>query len=149
MTHPFKILGVEHIGLAPKDAKLLCTFLSQMLGLKFTDEELVPSQETRTFFFESGRESSTHLEVLEASAPGLGPIASFLAKKGAGIHHIALRVDDLAAALSFLQKQGVELVDKAPRPGAHGSKVAFIHPRACAGVLIELVETTIRSSKHA
>lgn len=139
MTHPFKILGVEHIGLAPKESQVLCQFLGKMLGLKFTNEELVPSQQTRTYFFESGSNSS-HLEVLEASEPGLGPIASFLAKKGAGIHHIALRVDNLLAALSFLEAQGVELIDKQPRPGAHASKVAFIHPRACGGVLLELVE---------
>jgi len=136
---PFKILGVEHIGLAPKDAQILCNFLTKMLGLKFTNEELVKSQETRTFFFDSGADSP-RLEVLEASSPGLGPIASFLAKKGAGIHHIALRVDKLSAALSFLDAQGVELIDKQPRPGAHSSKVAFIHPRACGGILIELVE---------
>lgn len=139
MTHPFRILGVEHIGLAPKDSQVLCKFLSSMLGLKFTNEELVKSQETRTFFFESGADSS-RLEVLEASSPGLGPIASFLAKKGAGIHHIALRVDNLAAALAFLDAQGVELIDRQPRTGAHSSKVAFIHPRACAGILIELVQ---------
>lgn len=139
MTPPFKILGVEHIGLAPKDSKVLCSFLEKNLGLKFTNEELVPSQQTRTFFFESG-EHPPRLEVLEASEPGLGPIASFLAKKGSGIHHIALRVDKLVPALAYLEAQGVELIDKAPRPGAHHSKVAFIHPRACAGILIELVE---------
>ena len=139
MTHPFRILGVEHIGLAPKESQLLCKFLDKMLGLKFINQELVASQETRTFFFESGS-SSSRLEVLEASTPGLGPIASFLAKKGAGIHHIALRVDSIVAALSFLEAQGVELIDKQPRLGAHSSKVAFIHPRACGGILLELVE---------
>lgn len=141
MTHPFKILGVEHIGLAPKESQVLCTFLAKMLGLEFTNEELVKSQETRTYFFDSGAPTA-RLEVLEASAPGIGPIASFLAKKGAGIHHIALRVDNLAAALSYLDAQGVELIDKQARPGAHSSKVAFIHPRACGGILIELVQTS-------
>ncbi len=140
MSFPFKVLGVEHIGLAPKDAKILCSFLSDNLGLKKTHEEVVPSQQTRTFFFESSQ-TSAHLEVLEASSPGLGPIASFLEKKGAGIHHIALRVDNINAALNFLEARGVELIDKTPRPGAHESKVAFIHPRACAGVLLELVQT--------
>ena len=141
MRVPFKILGVEHIGFAPKEAKVLCSFLKESLGMKFTDEDLVPSQQTRTFFFECEGTKYPRLEVLEASAPGLGPIASFLAKKGAGIHHIALRVDNLVAALSFLESRGVELIDKAPREGAHASKVAFIHPRACGGVLIELVES--------
>ena len=135
----FKVLGVEHIGLAPKESQVLCSFLRDMLGLKFTNEELVSSQQTRTFFFESGSHPP-RLEVLEPSAPGLGPIASFLAKKGAGIHHIALRVDNLSAALKFLEEQKVELIDHSPRPGAHGSKVAFIHPRACGGILLELVE---------
>ncbi len=139
MTNGFKILGVEHIGLAPKNIADLRKILGSLLGLRFTGEELVPSQQTQTYFYES-EEMSPRLEVLEA-AGGQGPIAAFLEKKGAGIHHIALRVDHLEAALAFLTQNGVELIDKQPRPGAHGSKIAFLHPRASGGILIELVET--------
>ena len=139
MNLPFRILGIEHIGIAPKDPQSLNAFFQKQLGIQKTDEELVATQKTRTFFFQCG-DSPTHLEVLEPSSPGLGPIASFLEKKGAGIHHIALRVDKLSEALKHLASQGVELIDTSPRPGAHGSQVAFIHPRACSGILIELVQ---------
>lgn len=140
MRVPFKILGVEHIGFASKEAETLCSFFKENLGLTFTDEEVVSTQQTRTFFFQCENNQNTRLEVLEPSSPGLGPIASFLAKKGAGIHHVAFRVDNLKAALAFLESRGVDLIDKVPREGAHKSQVAFIHPKACGGILIELVE---------
>ena len=135
----FAILGVEHIGLAPKDAGVLREFLEIVLGLPFTGEEVVASQNTKTSFFSTGSQDA-RLEILESAPEGQGPIASFLQKKGGGIHHIALRVRGIEAALMFLQKKGVALIDTTPRPGAHGSRIAFIHPRSTGGILFELVE---------
>jgi methylmalonyl-CoA/ethylmalonyl-CoA epimerase len=83
--------------------------------------------------------SATALELLEATSDD-SPIAKYLAKRGPGIHHLTLRVDDIRAALERLKARGVRLIDEAPRPGAHGSLVAFIHPSSAHGVLIELKE---------
>ncbi len=138
----FQILGIEHIGLAPKAPDALSHLLGALLGLPFSGEELVPSQQTHTRFYGSGSEATGRLEILQA-ADGQGPIAVFLDKKGAGIHHIALQVDHIEAALSYLTQHGVELIDKQPRPGAHSSQIAFIHPRSSGGILIELVQNSI------
>lgn len=135
----FKVLGIEHVAFAPKVTDDLRNFFSKNLGLVDQGSELVKSQQTQTYFFNSGSAQS-RLEILEAAEPGQGPVAAFLDKKGAGIHHLALRVDNIEAALSFLIKQGVKLIDQSPKPGAHGSKIAFIHPHATGGILIELVE---------
>lgn len=138
MNEAFKILGVEHIGLAPKDVEALQSFFEKSLKLSRDGEELVASQQTQTFFYSSG-ETQTRLEIL-TPAGGKGPIANFLAKRGAGVHHIALELDHLEPALAYLKSQGIQLIDDKPRPGAHGSKVAFIHPHSTGGILIELVE---------
>jgi methylmalonyl-CoA/ethylmalonyl-CoA epimerase len=79
------------------------------------------------------------IELLEATSED-SPIAKFVAKRGPGLHHITLRVDDIRAALAMLTERGVRLIDETPRPGAHGSLVAFIHPAAAHGVLVELVQ---------
>jgi methylmalonyl-CoA epimerase len=80
------------------------------------------------------------LELLEATADD-SPIAKYVAKRGPGLHHITLRVDDIRAALEQLKARGVRLIDDTPKPGAHGSLVAFIHPSSAHGVLVELKET--------
>jgi methylmalonyl-CoA/ethylmalonyl-CoA epimerase len=82
---------------------------------------------------------SAKLELVEPLSPDT-PVGRFLAKRGQGIHHIAYRVEDLAATLDRLAEAGFELIDRTPRRGAHGRLVAFVHPRSTAGVLIELVE---------
>ncbi|MBI2602873.1 MAG: methylmalonyl-CoA epimerase [Deltaproteobacteria bacterium] len=138
MSDAFKVLGVEHVGLAPKDVEGLRSFFETALMLPPEGEELVPSQQTQTYFYPSGG-AYTRLEIL-APAEGKGPIAKFLASRGGGIHHIALEVDNLANALACLKAKGIQLIDEKARKGAHGSKVAFIHPHASGGILIELVE---------
>ncbi|MBP6218195.1 MAG: VOC family protein [Oligoflexales bacterium] len=150
----FKILGIDHIGLAPKELGIAQNFLRDFLSLPFHGEEIVESQGTKTVFFGSSSKQDgsisssdesysdaciTQLELLEATSP-TSPIASFLAKKGSGIHHIALRVDKIVAALDHLKKEGVRLIDESPRKGSHETLIAFIHPSATGGLLIELVE---------
>ena len=87
--------------------------------------------------------SAATLELLEATTED-SPIAKYLAKRGPGLHHVTLRVDDIRAALAQLKARGVRLIDEQPRPGAHGSLVAFIHPSSAHGVLVELAEITAR-----
>jgi methylmalonyl-CoA epimerase len=98
--------------------------------------EDVPSQRVRAHFIPAG---DTALELLEATAAD-SPIAKYIGKRGPGLHHITLRVDDIAAALARLKARGVRLIDEAPRAGAHGALVAFVHPSSAHGVLIELTQ---------
>ena len=91
------------------------------------------------FVFTADGRDGAKLELLEATAED-SPIAKYVAKRGAGMHHIALRVDDIDAALAQLKARGVRLIDEAPRPGAHGTLVAFVHPSSTHGVLVELVQ---------
>jgi methylmalonyl-CoA/ethylmalonyl-CoA epimerase len=90
----------------------------------------------------SSLSETSSLELLEAT-DDRSPIAKYTAKRGPGLHHITLRVDDLAAALAQLKERGVRLIDEAPRPGAHGSLVAFIHPSSAHGVLVELMQPAV------
>jgi methylmalonyl-CoA epimerase len=94
----------------------------------------VASQRVRAYFIPIGESA---LELLEATADD-SPIAKYVAKRGPGIHHITLRVDDIRAVLARLKEKGVRLIDDVPRPGAHGSLVAFVHPASAHGVLVEL-----------
>jgi methylmalonyl-CoA/ethylmalonyl-CoA epimerase len=141
----WKILGINHVGLAPKDPAAARGFLGEKLGLKFAGEELVPTQKTNTIMFESVSAGATgvglgRLEILENQPGTDGPIAKFLAKKGSGIHHVAVSVDHCAAAIADLMAKGVKMIDESPRPGSHNTRVAFVHPEATGGLLIELVE---------
>jgi methylmalonyl-CoA epimerase len=130
---------LDHIGIAVANLDDALRFYRDALGLEVEAAEDVPSQGVRTHFIPvSG--SATALELLEATSDD-SPIAKYLAKRGPGIHHLTLRVDDIRAALERLKARGVRFIDEAPRPGAHGSLVAFIHPSSAHGVLIELKET--------
>jgi methylmalonyl-CoA/ethylmalonyl-CoA epimerase len=125
---------LDHIGIAVADVEKAIAFYRDALGLAIEAPEEVPTQRVRARFVPVGEAA---LELLEATADD-SPIAKFLGKRGPGIHHITLRVPDIRAALAALKARGVRLVDEAPRPGAHGSLVAFIHPSAAEGVLVEL-----------
>ena len=125
---------VDHIGIAVADLGAALAFYRDALGLEIEAPEEVASERVRAHFIPAGE---TALELLEATADD-SPIAKYVAKRGPGIHHLTLRVDDIAAALAELKARGVRLVDEAPRPGAHGSLVAFIHPASAHGVLVEL-----------
>ena len=134
---------VDHIGIAVADLRAALVFYRDALGLEIELPEEVTSQRVRAHFvsMEAPRTPSTtpRLELLEATADD-SPIARFIARRGPGLHHITLRVDDIRAALAQLKEKGVRLIDDAPRPGAHGALVAFIHPSSAHGVLVELTE---------
>jgi methylmalonyl-CoA/ethylmalonyl-CoA epimerase len=125
---------LDHIGIAVSDLSAALSFYRDALGLQVEAPEEVASQRVRAHFLPTG---SAALELLEATADD-SPIAKYVAKRGPGLHHITLRVDDIAAALAQLKTRGVRLIDESPRPGAHGSLVAFIHPASAHGVLVEL-----------
>ena len=133
---PFKILGVEHVGIAVEDLNDFSDIFGDLLGLKLSSREKIDDQQVITDIYETG---SGKLEFLKATGPD-SPIAKFIEKKGKGMHHIALKVDNLQAALDYLKGQGVQLIDTSPRIGAEGFKIAFLHPKSTGGVLIELCE---------
>ena len=125
---------LDHIGIAVSNLDEALAFYRDALGLDIEAPEDVASQKVRAHFIDAG---GAALELLEATDPS-SPIAKYLQKHGPGLHHITLRVDDIVAALAQLKARGVRLIDETPRPGAHGSLVAFIHPSSAHGVLVEL-----------
>lgn len=125
---------LDHIGIAVKS--LDATKIYETLGLAVQHTEHVPTQQVNTAFLSVG---DANLELLEPTSED-SPIAKFIARRGEGIHHICLRVDDIEAHLERLKAEGYRLVNEAPVPGAHGCRVAFLHPSAGNGVLIELSE---------
>ncbi|MCD6487241.1 MAG: methylmalonyl-CoA epimerase [Syntrophobacterales bacterium] len=131
-----KILCVDHIGIATSNMDKSANFYTQILGLELAGTEEVTEQKVRTAFLPVGE---SEIEILESTVPD-GPIARHISKNGEGIQHIALRVDDIEAALKELKDKGVGLIDETPRRGAGGTKIAFIHPRAAGGVLLELCQ---------
>ena len=136
----FKILGVDHIGIA--STTLEDGEFWKLLGLKSTGEETVADQKVTTAFYPT-TEDGEHgeVELLVATADD-SAIAKYIEKNGGrgGIQHIALRVDNLEAALADLKEKGVKLIDEKPRRGAGGKNIAFIHPKATHGVLLELCQ---------
>ncbi len=131
-----KVICVDHIGIAVKNIDQSAKFYTDLLGLKLTGTEEVTEQKVRTAFIPAGE---SEIELLESLSPD-GPIGKFIEKNGEGIQHIALRVDDIEAALEELKNKGVKLIDEKPRYGAGGAKIAFIHPKATGGVLLELCQ---------
>ena len=125
---------LDHIGIAVRS--LDAAKIYEVLGLTIAHVETVESQKVRTAFLSVG---DSNLELLEPTGPD-SAVAKFIEKRGEGIHHICLRVDDIEAHLARLQAQGFRLINEAPVPGAHGCRVAFLHPAAGNGVLIELSE---------
>ena len=130
MTKPV----LDHIGIAVRS--LDAAKIYEALGLSVDHVETVETQGVKTAFLAVG---DSHLELLEPLSPQ-SPVGRFIEKRGEGIHHICLRVNDLEAHLERLKHQGFRLIDEAPVPGAHGCRVAFLHPAAGNGVLIELSE---------
>ena len=126
---------LDHIGIAVKS--LDAAKIYEALGLTIDHVETVETQKVKTAFLSVG---DSHLELLEPTGPD-STIAKFLEKRGEGIHHICLRVDDIEAHLARLKAEGYRLINEAPVPGAHGCRVAFLHPAAGNGVLIELSES--------
>jgi methylmalonyl-CoA/ethylmalonyl-CoA epimerase len=128
---------LDHIGIAVKDLQAALAFYRDALGLEIEAPEEVPSQHVRAHFIPAGE---AKLELLEATSVE-SPIARYIDKRGPGLHHITLRVGDIRAAIAQLKAHGARLIDEEPRPGAEGSLIAFVHPSATGGVLIELKQS--------
>jgi methylmalonyl-CoA epimerase len=125
---------LDHVGIAVKDLPAALAFYRDALGLEIEAPEDVASQRVRAHFVPVGE---SKLELLEATAAD-SAIATFVQKRGPGLHHITLRVDDIRSALAQLKQRGAKLIDEAPRPGAEHALVAFVHPSSAHGVLVEL-----------
>src|SRR6266446_9297680 len=125
---------LDHVGIAVKDLPAALAFYRDALGLEIDAPEEVASQRVRAHFVPVGE---SKLELLEATAPE-SPIAKYVEKRGPGLHHITLRVVDIHAAVAQLKARGVRMIDDVPRPGAENSTIAFVHPSATHGVLVEL-----------
>ena len=134
----FKILGVDHIGIAVNDLDETQNFWTA-IGLPCTGQETVAEQKVTTTF--NPTPNGSEIELLAATEPD-SPIAKFIEKNGGrgGIQHIALRVDDLPAAIAELQEKGIRMIDTKPRKGAGGADIAFVHPKSTFGVLLELCQ---------
>ena len=130
---------LDHIGIAVADLGQALSFFRDALGLEVETPEEVASQRVRAHFIPVGESA---IELLEATSED-SPIAKYVAKRGPGLHHITLRVDDITAALAQLKARDVRLIDETPREGAHGSLVAFIHPSSAHGVLVELKQSAV------
>jgi methylmalonyl-CoA epimerase len=126
---------ISHIGIAVHSIEEAAKFY-QKLGLEIESTETVESQKVKVAFISVGE---VRIELLEPTSDD-SPVAKYLEKKGEGIHHLALAEDDLQAKLNDLEQNGVRLIDKTPRPGAHNANIAFLHPKSTHGILLELCE---------
>jgi methylmalonyl-CoA/ethylmalonyl-CoA epimerase len=131
-----KVLKIDHLGIAVKSIDAGKNFWTDVLGLEFEGSETVEAQKVKTAFFPVGE---SEVELLESTSPD-GPVAKYIDKKGEGIQHVAFRVENIETALAELKEKGIRLIDEKPRTGAGGAKIAFLHPKATAGVLVELCE---------
>jgi len=129
-------MKIDHIGIATNGIDDAARFYLESLGLRIEHVEEVASQKVRVAMLPLGE---SRVELLEPTSED-SPISRFLAKRGPGIHHVAVRVQDIRASLAELKEKGARLIDEEPRPGAGGCLVAFIHPSSTGGVLLELVE---------
>ncbi len=131
-----KILGIEHIGIAVESLDESAPFWREVLGIQHRTTETVESEGVVTDIYDT---NSGKVELISALGEE-SPIVKFLDKRGPGIHHICLQVDDIRGAIAELKTAGVELVNDEPRVGAEGYLVVFVHPRSAGGVLVELAE---------
>jgi len=129
-------MKIDHIGIATHGIDAAAKFYRDVLGLEVAETEEVAEQKVRVAMLAIGE---SRIELLEATSSD-SPISKFLEKRGPGIHHIAVRVDDIQAALTGLKQKGARLIDEEPRQGAGGCLVAFVHPSSTGGVLLELVQ---------
>lgn len=129
-------MKISHLGIATKQIDEALKFWEDALGLENVHTETVEDQKVRVAMLPLGE---TNIELLEPTADD-SPIQKFLEKRGGGIHHIAVEVEDIEASLAKLKNQGMRLIDEKPRVGAEGCLVAFVHPAAAGGVLMELVQ---------
>ena len=131
-----KVTKVDHIGIAVKNMDEALAFYRDILGITATGTEVVEEQKVKVAFLPLG---DSELELLESTAPD-GPVATFIEKRGEGIQHIALRVENIEEALRELKEKDFKLIDQQPRYGAGNAQIAFLHPKATGGILLELSE---------
>jgi methylmalonyl-CoA/ethylmalonyl-CoA epimerase len=131
-----KIKKIEHLGIAVNSMAEGKAFWQDVMGLSFEGAETVEEQKVTTAFFPVGE---SEVELLESTTPD-GPVAKFIEKKGAGFQHVAFEVENIDEALAELKEKGIKLIDETPRIGAGGKKIAFLHPKATGGVLVELCQ---------
>ena len=127
---------IDHVGVAVKSVQAVKEMYKTLFGLDPVFEETVAEQKVHVVGFRIGE---SNIEFLEPTAPD-SPIAKYLEKRGEGLHHIALAVNDIAAVLGNMKQQGLQLIDETPRVGAEGKKIAFVHPMSLNGMLVELSE---------
>lgn len=128
--------NIDHIGIAVTNMQESLSFWETSLGIEPHGIQEVPEQKLRTAFLPV---DGTEIELLESTSAD-SSVAKFIEKHGEGLHHIAIRVDDIEAALAELKAKGIQLIDETPRNGAGGARIAFVHPKATHGVLLELCE---------
>jgi methylmalonyl-CoA/ethylmalonyl-CoA epimerase len=129
-----KAKGLDHVAIAVKDLDKATAFYRDVFGLELTEVEEVPEQQVKTAIFGHGM---GRVELICPTVKDSG-VARFLEKRGEGLHHICIEVEDIDAAMAELRAQGTPLIDQTPKPGAGGARVAFIHPKGTSGVLTEL-----------
>lgn len=131
-----KVKHIDHIGIAVKSLTQAGKFYTDILGLKIVGIENVPDQKVNVAFIPI---TDSEVELVESTHPD-GPVAKFIEARGEGVQHIAFRVENIDEALEELKEKGIRLIDKKPRKGAGGARIAFIHPKETNGVLIEICE---------
>ena len=131
-----KVKHIDHIGIAVKGIEQAGKFYTDILGLKIEDVENVAEQKVNVAFIPI---ADSEVELLESTEPD-GPVAKYINARGEGVQHIAFRVENIDKALEELKEKGVRLIDQAPRKGAGGARIAFIHPKETNGVLVEICE---------
>jgi methylmalonyl-CoA/ethylmalonyl-CoA epimerase len=129
-----KAKGLDHVAIAVKDLDKAIAHYRDVLGLELAEIEEVPEQQVRTAIFGHG---SGRVELICPTSPDTS-VAKFLEKRGEGMHHICIEVEDIEASMAALREKGAPLIDQTPKPGAGGAKVAFVHPKGNHGVLVEL-----------
>ncbi len=128
------IKKIDHIAIAVQNLQEEIARYRDVLGLEFLGTEVVPEQKVTVAFFQVG---DVRIELLEPLSPD-SPISAFIEKKGGGLHHLSLEVDDIQACIRQLQEKEVRMIDREPRVGAHNARIAFAHPKSFSGVLYEL-----------
>lgn len=136
------VKAVNHIGIAVKSIAAHREFYEKNLGAIYEGEEVVADQKVKVAFFLVG---GVRLELLEPTDPS-STVQAFIEKRGEGLHHVAYTVDDIRARIAELKNEGVRMIDETPRPGAHHTQIAFLHPKSSNGVLTELCEP---AAEHA
>jgi methylmalonyl-CoA/ethylmalonyl-CoA epimerase len=137
-------MRIHHVGIAVESLEKAVPVFELLLGAAPASQESVDDQKVRVAVFQVGE---SRIELLESTSPD-SPVARFIGKRGPGIHHLTLEVEDLRGTLGHLERRGIRLVDLQPRPGAGLESVAFLHPSSTAGILIELLEARASAKPH-